>query len=520
MVFFNVMEATIDEEHSYSWVVICAICQRWKNIALNSPELWSKIVFPAHTHWIQTALQRSQHLPVELDARCSSLSEGATTALAVIFNSARQRLRSVHMSCGTDDQWAELAPLFAPDAPQLRRLSIDVGDAPIDLPVPLPCDVSRIQELFLSEPWRWPEISKCTALTSLTVHHVYGTFMITTVEEVQRALGFLPHLVYLSLHRHWTCSTSPVYPAIPIARLSKLQALELGYDAVCSQLLTGIAYPASAVLKMHIDVWLRPLTSWSYADYTAYWGPIASKLSTSNHHLHAAVISSDEPGKPMVNFRAYVHPAMPIETVIFEHEDDYLGRLPSRLESSLVLKLQMPTVEARMAEEGFSRIPFSGLTRLWLNQRLGTLSNDQAYRVLARMPAVTELHLSSWTPADVACLLLARVDNELLFPNLRTLVLQNIPPVETEETYVCDEIGWITVKDAVENRRKSHATAIQRLILQHWHAGVLAEGSSALSSFVDNLTIECLQDQEWWWDGGVSSPSGLNTEGDGQGCSG
>ncbi|GJF00206.1 hypothetical protein PsYK624_164860 [Phanerochaete sordida] len=77
---------------SRSWTVVLHVCQRWREVALNTTLLWAMLALPAPAHFLEAALEHSKASPLDVTIhRWSSQLDVARQAQAVLSQMPRIR---------------------------------------------------------------------------------------------------------------------------------------------------------------------------------------------------------------------------------------------------------------------------------------------------------------------------------------------------------------------------------------------------------------------------------------------
>ncbi|KAI0038686.1 hypothetical protein FA95DRAFT_1613193 [Auriscalpium vulgare] len=174
------------------WVAITRVCRSWRNVAINSPTLWSYVIVPCPLGqgWAQRYIDRAQSAPLTI----WQMSWSPSLAPPVTFEFIEQNLSRLERLCATEE---ELLTLHAP-APQLRYLRIRCS-TPTLSPFILggATNVPNLRHLHVSDaaPWSSP------ILTGLVILEV-SLALTGPMEDhagILDALRAMPRLVDLTL---------------------------------------------------------------------------------------------------------------------------------------------------------------------------------------------------------------------------------------------------------------------------------------------------------------------------------
>ncbi|GJE90043.1 F-box protein [Phanerochaete sordida] len=240
----------------YSWIVVTHVCRAWRNLAVNTSTLWTRIV-PDRPQPAQAFLERSgqEHL---LDVW------GQHRVPMEYLEKYARRLRAVGRLYVGEDQRRLIQSFCEPDGvlhlPNLQLLYICVsGDCPEVAHAFMP----RLTRLFLDSTRSFGEtlLRRTQSLTHLEIHTSNQQNM-TPLPQLLALIECLPMLEELHLFNAIAQDTSPL-PRVELAKLRKisLQHTRGRVNAVpCARLLASLVYPWTAQVEL---VGLQPAHTFS-----------------------------------------------------------------------------------------------------------------------------------------------------------------------------------------------------------------------------------------------------------------
>ncbi|KAF9054176.1 hypothetical protein BJ165DRAFT_690007 [Panaeolus papilionaceus] len=246
------------------------VCQYWRNIALNDPQLWSRIS-SFSSKWADIQLERSKTAPLHF--RISSMSD---TQRPTIFRRIKKALNSqshrlYSLTFATANPYSPTRPqepghilqkLYTGNFPVLTTLTVDIACHLIHRPNLAPEfireSIPALQHLNLRGfKFLWT-LTLFSGLTSLRLETETEIHSMGTLDEFLTALERMPLLE--KLHIQWVVGESHIQDVgsvdeSRIVAMAHLQNLTLRitnlYD--CVDILSHIAYPASSRIRLHFE---------------------------------------------------------------------------------------------------------------------------------------------------------------------------------------------------------------------------------------------------------------------------
>ncbi|KAJ6502136.1 hypothetical protein C8R45DRAFT_1190482 [Mycena sanguinolenta] len=248
-------------------LVLCAVCQRWRNIALNTPKLWCSLFLtsrrdsgprpfrltakagPLYVELCRSWLSRARSVPLSLCAMLSSVPEDILHSITDLIRSSSHQWRDISLGTGfstsifpVDGQYPFLEKLSVETFPPAPILSF--RDAPRLYSVFFPRYTSRIEL-----PWKQItsfrtasiDIEECRELLRQVSNLVNASFHIPTSGDLTLLADtiYLPKLRSLTLgepyHTEARHGPAAQLTSIPMALFAGLKTpalknLALGTD--------------------------------------------------------------------------------------------------------------------------------------------------------------------------------------------------------------------------------------------------------------------------------------------------
>ncbi|KAF4588508.1 hypothetical protein EYR40_010060 [Pleurotus pulmonarius] len=229
---FEFIAMTIDDDlEPYSELLSATqVCRLWRQVALDSPRIWSFIYCSATPCLVDIFLERSKSAPLHLLYSEDNVPENVQNALSHLY-----RLKEVDLA-NCEDEW--LARI-SQGAPQLESLSLSTcGKTPVfhpsDNAFPL------LQHLELFGFVYTPSVASLTTLRSLTIAAagIANRSQLPSCVEFLSTLASLPNLSELSLTEAFARLEGPL-------PLLSLKAINLQHSAKAS---AEIATPVVAAI--------------------------------------------------------------------------------------------------------------------------------------------------------------------------------------------------------------------------------------------------------------------------------
>lgn len=241
------------------WIRVTHVCSHWRHVALNFPDLWTKILFD-HPKAALKMFDRSKKAPLsvtlgQVSASISQKYRFLTRIMDEIYRIRKLSLYIDHKIGGSRLQ--EVHGLLSTRvAPILETITIKYPSSKIPLEYMLPEtffeDSPRLRVVDLQNcnlHWNFPFLH---TLTSLKIDTVFSRH---SVDILISAMANIPNLKTLSLISVFCTppDTGDVPVPAGIAQLPCLSNIHLG-DALanCVAFLTGLTYPRTAVVKIEL----------------------------------------------------------------------------------------------------------------------------------------------------------------------------------------------------------------------------------------------------------------------------
>ncbi|KII86792.1 hypothetical protein PLICRDRAFT_177530 [Plicaturopsis crispa FD-325 SS-3] len=243
------------------WTRVSHVCRHWRDVALDSPRLWSHIVSWDSPEWTHECLLRSKNAPlrITLDDAYPAFEE---TMLPFVERASAHMSRITVLDAETyagGRTRALLDALVATPAPNLKCLNVYIrGDRVFEVPggTALPtsfCDsLIQLQHLDLSGssvPWSSPIFHSLTVLKlSLIPSHLR-----LSMTQVLLLLGGASSIQILELGRHSLAPAAASNILVThVVALPSLTSLYLSADVhTCGALLAHhLVLPSSLALKL------------------------------------------------------------------------------------------------------------------------------------------------------------------------------------------------------------------------------------------------------------------------------
>ncbi|KAF8199129.1 hypothetical protein BJ912DRAFT_845297 [Pholiota molesta] len=207
-----------EEMHPLEWIKLTHVSHHWRNIAVNSPNLWVDLPV-LHLHWTEEMLRRSKNASVIINASLGtpdSVPPGLELALKHSSRIEDFSLRLEHLPPNVGDLsiWDQLLKRLPATAPRLQSLSIvlwtnkeDIefgfrieNSDTVSLPEHVLCKTERLRHLELTNcDINWSSHSHLLhSLTYLKLHSLSKTSR-PTGQQFLDALNEMPHLESLDL---------------------------------------------------------------------------------------------------------------------------------------------------------------------------------------------------------------------------------------------------------------------------------------------------------------------------------
>ena len=234
-------------ELSHELISITHVCKRWREVALNTPQLWSTITLSRRTHpdYLLATIQRSKTQLIVVDMNIDDWTEG----LDVVWDEL-PRIQHIRIANAYE------LPSSPFRAPHLHTL--DVITCAVDCSARLIKDLHSIHFVptlqsisFNYFPGCWEALRLLTGLQHLCLENQIDegdTSLMDDLPMVDEAVDSLRHLPYLQtfkLHCRFSSNDSVVQTSHkPHPLLSLTKIILTGHPADCATLLHRLSLPA------------------------------------------------------------------------------------------------------------------------------------------------------------------------------------------------------------------------------------------------------------------------------------
>ncbi|KAH8103888.1 hypothetical protein BXZ70DRAFT_670038 [Cristinia sonorae] len=382
------------------WPALTHICHYWREVALASPLLWTKIHVSNHpnTEPVASYIERSAEMPLSVRVRVET--EPYTDSIHMILPELR-RARKLHIMA--------LIPILEllethlqPSAPLLKSLVIFKTDVKFDFKLSIfnNCRMPALDRLSLIYvPLEWSTVVFPPSLTDLHIEagRWYSSELNTSITDMVRVIQGLPLLKRLALsHVLKPVENGETEPILPVS-LCQLEFIRINAPvSTCLRLLDHLTFPPSTALVCQFMGNIDP----------SLLGPLRSRLQA----LLAA------------NRIDYISISTSVEFVARSSEPSS----PDRLCFSL-------SMEGNILEGLFTHIPLPDVSELVVERAINTSDTKTEWIQLSqRLPNVDTLMFRSISP-DALCLLAPIIPPEqstgepfYLFPKLRRVLLESL----------------------------------------------------------------------------------------------
>lgn len=431
----------------YGWTAATKVSKWWRRMAIGQPTLWNTVYSTKRTGLLKAYLEHTDGVPlrVVMDIYTARAAKRPSVLLLPFTAQPGSIVCSLRMKM---DQWV-YDELCRSGLPELTgdlvefTAHIKAADSLSTFPKfpPVLKDASKLERLSLTNmTWGLTMLQECTSLKHLHLDQSMCRNGAITVGGILSVLRTMPLLESLRLVSSW----DPDHNASNATNvhLPYLRSIALGNDAFCVRILARLTFPRTARLSVTVTHWTTilghsGLENWTEVDTIAYWNPIIAQAGASrdNSSFVSMVLSE--------------HALGPLALYAFKQAYSVREPIRSLRSARPDLRLDFPASEESVGLT-FAMLPLNEVHRLWASPSPGgRVADGPAWAiVLAQFGNVEEVHLADWDLKDVVALFNPEgSDGRILFPEMHTLVLENI------STAMADEVWWDDLTQALDSRQ-------------------------------------------------------------------
>ncbi|TFK67959.1 hypothetical protein BDN72DRAFT_842455 [Pluteus cervinus] len=231
----------------FKWLVMTQVSKRWRNIALDSPNLWSSISALYSKRIIKEWLKRSKEAPLDVTVSDQLLQSG--DSISTSFPRIRTLLLNV-----TSQNWNSFWCNLSSPAPLLESLNIYIST--YSQPHPTISDSTfagttpRLQRLKLHGCSIDVDSSIVNDLTSLELHYPSRKITATDLLTVIRKS---PRLVLLALSNVLQSDDAVASTDFGVITLPSLKSLSIAGESLTHDLdiLSHLSFPSNTTLRLN-----------------------------------------------------------------------------------------------------------------------------------------------------------------------------------------------------------------------------------------------------------------------------
>lgn len=254
----------------FEWLAVTHVCHHWREVALNTPRLWTRINLHKNLDILQEYLARSKQAPLEVTGGGYNTHTCLLSPQICLVLSEIHRIQAWDLFMSHEVLVAVTKSLIHSSTTYLKVLQVtcdatscdpDGEEEDSDFLSTLFASVTMpsLENLFLEVcTLDWSNTVLPLTLTSLTV--TGGTP--GTTADVVRAVSGLPLLERLNLFQVIHSPPESEMSVLPIAtyHLSHLKELTITAPSLpCLHFINHFTYPASATLSLDLDAPCAPL---------------------------------------------------------------------------------------------------------------------------------------------------------------------------------------------------------------------------------------------------------------------
>ncbi|KDR80739.1 hypothetical protein GALMADRAFT_222340 [Galerina marginata CBS 339.88] len=352
---------------SLHWIKVSHVCHAWRNIAVNSPSLWTNLPV-TNARWTEEMLSRSKM--AGLTVKADFLYSYRKSFDATVASALQHTLRIQHLSLSNGNAGViqKLLSGLPKSAPRLESLCVHVThQRPMYVGASKPDEICELPETVLSgvDCLRRLEVTRCKVnwnshrwsfLTYLKIHDAPLAFRLTRTQLVA-ALKRMPLLESLDLQETLLVTGDSEQPLEKIF-LAHLAMLTIASSTPQVQMfLKSILFLPTVILT----VICKP-TGTSGSDFSGVLSEIASIISPSTKspglRFRTLEVLRPSTGSDGLQFKAYT-------TVASDMEATY-GHIKPSLDVSLIHSMTMPATAEKIFKDVCEAISLGNVVNLHL----------------------------------------------------------------------------------------------------------------------------------------------------------
>lgn len=239
----------------YSWIPLSHVCHHWREVAVLSPRIWSKI-YVTRLDCVKEMLERSKKVPIDVYAGTGIWHwQNSDDALRLVLKQFA-RMRTLELRYTSRLQEKDVPS----SAPLLKTLMLDGVDIEMTIEDVLTsngglfekCDMPSLERLEINNYYqRWASPIFRPTLTRLVLATTVVSLQPSPLSEVLDALEAMPLLEYVELKNELPSIASAgelggATRVIDLPNLAELRVTDAGLS--CASLLEHMSFPVGIVL--------------------------------------------------------------------------------------------------------------------------------------------------------------------------------------------------------------------------------------------------------------------------------
>ncbi|KZT12621.1 uncharacterized protein LAESUDRAFT_8622 [Laetiporus sulphureus 93-53] len=448
-------DARLGEQDDLSWARVSHVCRYWRNAALETPRMWTRITVKSEP-WTRLLLERTKNLPlvahfdVPVDSshprmsgfRLLAMNSPRLRELTISFSNARTTLGTKYMVWDALAHPAPLLESFVIQTPFLDNVNGVLNNVPAHAPAGV--FDGQFHSLWRVElhqcSWCWSTSLFCNTVTHLVLDGRCVSSQ-TPIHQIFSALDCMPMLEELELIHvtppvPWDFDPRTINePLVYLSRLSCLRIDELTLN--CAAILFTISIPADTKLVLFCQPFMR------CDEIRAIGAALTAKFdpqSTAEHRmLQSLSIETNATDTLQLNFWTDVLSLdelreASVGEALLQLNVEWEGMVVNTLLTTLMdacNTLPLSTVRAMYISDSFPLsvtawldmfgCPLRGLTELWVTGHSATHLPQALLKYACLRCHFDEVHGS--TPEQEA---MPHGKQPVLFPALDVLTLEEV----------------------------------------------------------------------------------------------